>query len=939
MSSQRRAPRLVRRPARTAVGLLARVSASLVGIGAAGAQTSPPSTANTQPGATAAPPPAAPSPPTTTPTAPPGPAPNAAVQEKRQRGYLVRDPAAYDRAKQDAAARAGQGSQQTNAAQQPNGAVVSPTWQGVNDPNVAPSDSTGAIGTGRYVELVNVQYAIYDRLGTTLSSGGLDSLTGDTDPASFLTDPQVIWDPDTSRFYFVVLDVNTDTFDYGFSKTATPSSPSDWCQYVHVDFGYTAANELPDFPKLGDTSDFVLVGANVFDNATSGFVRSDVDWITKPPAGTSCSASLHTGLQTNLKHANNNQAFTPVPANQTDGSGNGWIIDTDFVNPTRISLFTVASDGGNPPSAVIQQTAGATATIPTWSVPANAPQSGGTATLDTLDGRFTQAVSAIDPAHSSSTAIWAQHSVFGGAGSQVRWYEINPGSANLFQSSNVSDPSLYAFNAAIAPDRVVNGAITAFGDSMAIGFSTSSSTTFPAIQSVTKIGTGLQSTFVPIKASTSRFFQTFACPNPSPCRWGDYSGATPDPGASPTGPHGAVYLTNAWAASDNNWRTWNWALTLQDGGFYTAVTPARILDTRNGTGGFNQPLGAGGSLNLTATGVGGVPASGVSAVVLNVTVTDTTAPSFLTVWPTGQPRPTASNLNWTAGVTIPNLVQVHVGTGGKVSIFNFAGSTNVVADVVGWYSEGPSTGAGYTPLTPARILDTRNGTGGFNQPLGPGASLDLTATGVGGVPASGVSAVVLNVTVTDTTAPSFLTVWPTGQPRPTASNLNWTAGVTIPNLVVVKVGTGGKVSIFNNNGSTDVLADVVGWYSLDSSTGSGSTSLQPARILDTRNGTGGFSSPLGPGGSLDLTVTGVGAVPATGVTAVVLNVTVTNTTAGSFLTVWPSGQPRPTASNLNWTAGVTIPNLVVVKVGTGGKVSIFNFAGSTDVVADVVGWF
>src|SRR5207237_22129 len=122
--------------------------------------------------------------------------------------------------------------------------------------------------------------------------------------------------------------------------------------------------------------------------------------------------------------------------------------------------------------------------------------------------------------------------------------------------------------------------------------------------------------------------------------------------------------------------------------------------------------------------------------------------------------------------TIPNLVVVKVGTGGKVSFYNNSGSTAVVADVMGWYSDGPGTGAGYTPLTPARILDTRDGTGGFSSPLGPGGSLDLTVTGVGGVPASGVTAVVLNVTVTDTSAPSFLTVWPTGQPRPLASNLN-----------------------------------------------------------------------------------------------------------------------------------------------------------------------
>ena len=80
------------------------------------------------------------------------------------------------------------------------------------------------------------------------------------------------------------------------------------------------------------------------------------------------------------------------------------------------------------------------------------------------------------------------------------------------------------------------------------------------------------------------------------------------------------------------------------------------------------------------------------------------------------------------------------------------------------------------------------------------------------MPATGVSAVVLNVTVTDPTAMSYLTLWPTGQARPLASNLNYNPGQTVPNLVVVKVGDGGKVSLFNNLGSANVVADVAGWY-------------------------------------------------------------------------------------------------------------------------------
>jgi hypothetical protein len=200
--------------------------------------------------------------------------------------------------------------------------------------------------------------------------------------------------------------------------------------------------------------------------------------------------------------------------------------------------------------------------------------------------------------------------------------------------------------------------------------------------------------------------------------------------------------------------------------------------------------------------------------VLNVTVTEPSQQGFLTVFPTGAARPNASNLNFVAGQTIPNLVIAKVGTDGQVSIYNNLGNTHVIADVVGWF---PTTSS-FTGLTPARLLDTRPGNvtvdGQFAGigPVANNATLNLTVVGRGGVPASGVGAVVLNVTVTEPSQQGFLTVFPTGAARPNASNLNFVAGQTIPNLVIAKVGTNGQVSIYNNLGNTHVIADVVGWF-------------------------------------------------------------------------------------------------------------------------------
>ena len=382
------------------------------------------------------------------------------------------------------------------------------------------------------------------------------------------------------------------------------------------------------------------------------------------------------------------------------------------------------------------------------------------------------------------------------------------------------------------------------------------------------------------------------------------------------------------------------------GSTYFPLSPARILDTRDGTGtGAINPIGPGGSIDVTVVGVGGVPATNVTAVALNVVATNATGPaSFLTIWPTGSVRPLASNLNFVPGVSVPNLVIARVGTGGKVSMFNNLGSINVAADVQGYFL-GDGSGSTYIPLVPARILDTRNGTGGTSSPVGPGGTIELKVTDAGGVPAAGGTAVALNVTATNVSGnESFLTVWPSGSSRPLASNLNFIFGQTVPNLVIARVGDGGKISIFNNVGNVDVVADTQGYFAAPATPPPGSTYFgqNPARILDTRDGTGvpgGAMGQLGTGGFIDVQVTGAGGVPSNA-TAVVLNVTAADSPGpDSFLTLYPTGSARPLASNLNFVAGQTVPNLVIARIGSGGKVTFYNNLGSTVVVADVQGYF
>ncbi len=259
-----------------------------------------------------------------------------------------------------------------------------------------------------------------------------------------------------------------------------------------------------------------------------------------------------------------------------------------------------------------------------------------------------------------------------------------------------------------------------------------------------------------------------------------------------------------------------------------------------------------------------------------------------------------------------------------------------------------SCGGEYTPVTPRRILDTRGIDSSLpcNQSLtalGSDASFDVQVAGCGPIPASGVAAVVMNVTVDVPTDSSFLTVWPSGGTKPDVSNLNFVAGQTVPNLVTVKLGPTGKVSAYNLTGSTQVIFDVVGWYGAPGGTpGSRFHPEQPDRILDTRGDPGVTCNPsggaLGPTVTRTVQVSGCGLVPG-GATAVAVNVTVAQPSASGFVSVFPGNLSSASTSSLNFVPGLSVPNLVIVQLSPSGTIKVFNSAGFTHVIVDVVGWY
>jgi len=251
-----------------------------------------------------------------------------------------------------------------------------------------------------------------------------------------------------------------------------------------------------------------------------------------------------------------------------------------------------------------------------------------------------------------------------------------------------------------------------------------------------------------------------------------------------------------------------------------------------------------------------------------------------------------------------------------------------------------SSAGAFTPLTPTRILDTRNSIGYSGAKPANGAVVSLQVTGANGIPADAV-AVSVNLTGTESGGPGFVTMYPDDESQPLASSLNFTtANETVANAALIRLPASGRLNLFTQR-SAHLVVDVTGYWKVSGAVQAGRfvPTTTPARLLDTREGNGAPKASLGAFGSVDLQVTGRGGVPATGVSAVAMVVTVADSVRAGFITVWPTGQPQPNASSLNAIGPNDFrSNLVVVPVGAGGKVSLLA-QSPTDLVADVAGWF
>ncbi len=233
-------------------------------------------------------------------------------------------------------------------------------------------------------------------------------------------------------------------------------------------------------------------------------------------------------------------------------------------------------------------------------------------------------------------------------------------------------------------------------------------------------------------------------------------------------------------------------------------------------------------------------------------------------------------------------------------------------------------------MQPYRLLDTRDAARsptGVAQPLVPGQTLVADLSNQPDAPASA-TAVLLNVTSTDPAAAGYVRAFPCGA-EPETSTVNFEPGQTAANLAVVRLAADRRVC-FTSYVPTNLVVDVSGWYALGDG-GSGYTTVEPERVLDTRQ-----TGALGAGQELRLSLGGRSGFPPDA-TAAVLNLTATNTSDAGYVRAYPCGEEQD-VSNVNYGAGQTVANLVTVKVAPGGDVCLRTWAAA-DLVVDLAGWY
>jgi hypothetical protein len=355
----------------------------------------------------------------------------------------------------------------------------------------------------------------------------------------------------------------------------------------------------------------------------------------------------------------------------------------------------------------------------------------------------------------------------------------------------------------------------------------------------------------------------------------------------------------------------------------TAVTPRRLIDTRQSDAPGFGPLQAG---QDTPIAIDGLP-SDATAVVVNVTAVAPQGDGFLSLTPcqvTDDVR--TSSLNFEASRNIANSVIVPVSAAGQVCLFSSV-PTHVLLDLTGWI--GASGELALEQLGSTRLVDTRDGTG-ISRRLSAGVRTPISLAGVLG--SNTVDAVALNITAIRPANDGFLTIDDCSTDQEPTSSLNFAAGETRGNNGVFALDTDQQLCVTSSS-ATDMTIDVTGEFG----TAAGLTfvpSTSPERVLDTRS-----TSQLSAGGTTMFgvdTAAGANSLQRSPMAASV-NLTATRHDDGGYVTAWSCGA-RPSTSALNPSAGNATANGALVELSPTGDSCLFHATGG-HLIVDLAGWW
>lgn len=367
---------------------------------------------------------------------------------------------------------------------------------------------------------------------------------------------------------------------------------------------------------------------------------------------------------------------------------------------------------------------------------------------------------------------------------------------------------------------------------------------------------------------------------------------------------------------------------------FVPLSPRRIVDTRTPIGAY--PLAPNAPAPILVAGVSGIPKD-ATAISANFTVAGGASSGYLTVYPCGSSIPQVSTVNFARGEIVPNAAVVPLdGNGRMCAVSNTR--VHLLVDVNGAFT--PNAAGTFVATSPSRLFDTRSGHRAPLRPLRAGQTLsvDVKAPGTG-VPANA-QAVVVNLTAHRPSSLGFVTAWPCGEPRPTASNLNPRRGETRPNTAIVPIPSDGRICFLSDT-STDLFADLLGY--LVEGVGQRFTPLAPIRLTDTREsrqselnaGLGG--NRLAGGTAVPIPIRGIRGVPSDA-KAVSVNVTTVGAAGNGYVTVYPCTSSVPFASNVNLQPGKAVPNGAQARLSTGGSLCLYS-SHDVHVVVDINGYW